>query len=69
MPLESTYLAWINVSKLGLENPPKFFEEAGVGLSPGEQFGDKDYVRLNFGCNRATLEQAVERIRRAVESL
>lgn len=66
---EATYLAWINVSELNLDNPPKFFEEAGVGLSPGEQFGDRDYVRLNFGCSRSTLEEAIGRIKKAVSSL
>ena len=35
-PLQSTYLAWINVSELQLEDPHTFFEEAGVGMSPGE---------------------------------
>ena len=66
---EATYLAWINVSELNLDNPPAFFEEAGVGLSPGEQFGDRDYVRLNFGCSRSTLEEGVRRIKKAVNSI
>jgi cystathionine beta-lyase len=68
-PIEATYLAWIDVSALGLENPPKFFENAGLGMSPGREFGDPDFMRLNFGCPRSRVEQAVERIRKAVESL
>ncbi|MRI32460.1 aspartate aminotransferase [Endozoicomonas sp. OPT23] len=68
-PLEATYLAWINVSELGLKDPHGFFEEHGVGLSPGAQFGDKDYLRLNFGCSRELLEQGISRIKAAVESL
>ena len=68
-PIEATYLAWIDVSALGLENPPKFFEQAGLGMSPGREFGDPDFMRLNFGCPRSRVEQAVERIRKAVEGL
>ncbi len=65
-PIEATYLAWIDVSAACLENPPHFFEKAGVGMSPGRDFGDDRFMRLNFGCPRALLEQAVERMRRAL---
>ena len=67
-PVEATYLAWIDVSALGLEDPAEFFENAGVGMSPGRDFGDVNYMRLNFGCPRQRVEQAVERIRKAVEA-
>lgn len=66
LPIEATYLAWIDVSGLGLDNPHRFFEQAGVGMSPGREFGDNGFMRLNFGCARATLEEAVSRIRKAV---
>jgi cystathionine beta-lyase len=65
-PIEATYLAWIDVSAAALENPPHFFEQAGVGMSPGRDFGDDRFMRLNFGCPRALLEEAVERMRRAL---
>jgi cystathionine beta-lyase len=68
-PVEATYLAWIDVSGLGLDNPRRFFEQAGVGMSPGREFGDNGFMRLNFGCPRALLEEAVSRIRNAVESI
>ena len=68
-PIESTYLAWIDVSALDLENPPQFFENAGVGMSPGHEFGDSNFMRLNFGCPRSRVERAVERIRNAVEAI
>ena len=68
-PVEATYLAWIDVSELGLENPPRFFEEAGVGMSPGVEFGDSGGMRLNFGCPRSRVEEAVERIRKAVQAI
>jgi len=52
-PIEATYLAWIDVSELGLKNPAKFFEQAGVGMSAGREFGDKRFMRMNFGCPRS----------------
>ncbi len=64
--VEATYLAWIDVSELGLKNPPRFFEQAGVGLSAGRDFGDERFMRLNFGCPRSLVEEAVKRIRLAV---
>ena len=66
----ATYLAWIDAAGLALpsgQTAAKFFEAAGLGLSPGEDFmpGAVDHVRLNFGCTRATLEEAICRIRAA----
>jgi len=66
-PVEATYLAWIDVSGLGLDNPPAFFEAAGVGMSPGHDFGDSGYMRFNFGCPRSRVVEAVERMRHAIE--
>ena len=68
-PLEATYLAWIDVSALKLDDPHGFFEEAGVGLSPGDQFGDKNFLRFNFGCNRELLKEGIRRIQQAVTRL
>ncbi|MDH3632300.1 MAG: PatB family C-S lyase [Gammaproteobacteria bacterium] len=68
-PIEATYLAWIDVSELALEDPMEFFENAGVGMSPGRDFGDPTHMRLNFGCPRSRVEQAVDRIRKAIEAL
>ncbi|HUW97496.1 MAG TPA: PatB family C-S lyase [Acidiferrobacter sp.] len=65
-PVEATYLAWIDARGLGVENPQRFFETAGVGLSDGTDFGAPGFVRLNFGCQRTLLEEALARIGRAV---
>ena len=64
--VEATYLAWIDISDLGLDHPKSFFDKAGVGLSPGREFGDDRFMRLNFGCPRSRVEEAVTRIRLAV---
>lgn len=67
-PIEATYLAWLNVADLNLDDPVAHFETHGVGLSDGRFFGAKPghHVRLNFACPRATLTQALERIAAAV---
>jgi cysteine-S-conjugate beta-lyase len=67
--VEATYLAWIDCRELGLQNTAAFFEEHGVGLSDGEFFGVKGFVRLNFGCPKSVLEEALVRIEKAVSSL
>ena len=59
---EATYLAWIDCRNLDVPNPAAFFEEAGVGLSDGTDFGTKGFVRLNFGCARSLLVEALGRM-------
>lgn len=66
---EATYLAWLDVREYGLENPHDFFLKAGVGISDGEGFGAAGFIRLNFGCPRSQLEQAMNRILIALDSL
>ena len=66
-PVEATYLAWIDARGTGLPDPHRAFEEAGVGLSDGTEFGPGDvyrgFVRLNFGCSRSLLDEALARMR------
>jgi len=68
-PIQATYLAWIDATALGLSDTKGFFEEHGVGLSSGEQFGHAHYVRMNFACPRDTLAEGVRRMQAAVHSL
>jgi len=65
--VEATYLAWIDARGIGVDDPQRFFEEAGVGLSDGKEFGAPGFVRLNFGCRRALLEDALDRIGAALK--
>jgi cystathionine beta-lyase len=67
-PIEATYLAWLNVERLGLAQPAAHFEAHGVGLSDGVFFGAPrgQYVRLNFGCPRTTLAEALRRMKSAL---
>jgi cystathionine beta-lyase len=63
--VEATYLAWIDCSRLGVKDPHRHFLDHGVALSPGSQFGDERFVRLNFGTQRSRLAEALARIRAA----
>ena len=68
--IEATYLAWLNVSALKLSDPIAHFEQHGVGLSDGAFFGSPRgrHVRINFGCPRATLTEALARMKRALDA-
>ncbi|HCK82102.1 MAG TPA: putative C-S lyase [Candidatus Competibacteraceae bacterium] len=67
---EATYLLWLDCREAGLSgNPHQFFlKHAGVALNDGTTFGagGEGFVRLNFGCPRATLAGGLERMRAAL---
>lgn len=68
--IEATYLQWLDCSALPIDDrPAKFFaEKAHVQLNDGAAFGKgyEKFVRLNFGTNRETLNEALERMRKAL---
>jgi cysteine-S-conjugate beta-lyase len=69
---EGTYLAWIDCRGANLEKPYEFFlNNARVALSDGAIFGTEGqgFVRLNFGCPRSMLEEALQRMKQALTSL
>jgi cystathionine beta-lyase len=70
---EGTYLAWLDCrGSVARPNPYGFFlERARVALSDGEAFGGDGtgFVRLNFGCTRATLEDALDRMSGALAAV
>ncbi len=57
-PRAATFLAWITS-----ELPPGLLQQefikAGILTSPGQDFGQAQHARLNFGTDRATLERAL----------
>ncbi len=67
---EATYLAWLDCRALNLvPSPHKFFlDRAKVALNDGAEFGSggEGFVRLNFGCPKKTLEEALERMKAAL---
>lgn len=73
-PPEGTYLAWLDCRALPVPDvdPYRFFlEQARVGLSNGANFGERGhgFVRLNFACPRALLEEGLERMTGALRRL
>jgi len=64
-PMEATYLAWLKVEALGLADPIAHFEKHGVGLSDGSFFGSPrgKHIRINLGCPRSTLAEALRRMK------
>jgi cystathionine beta-lyase len=70
-PPEGTFLAWLDFRELGMDDEQlKGFlvEKAGIGLNHGPTFGPggEGFQRLNFGCPRVLLEQALEKLDRAI---
>ena len=68
---EGTYLAWIDCRGANLEKPYEFFlNNARVALSDGAIFGTggQGFVRLNFGCPRSMLEEALMRMKQALNA-
>jgi cystathionine beta-lyase len=65
---EASYLAWLDFSALGLthdELADRLVNCARVALNDGTAFGGEAYgqcFRINLGCPRATLTEALERI-------
>lgn len=64
--VEATYLAWVDTRTADLDHPAAFFEAAGVGLSDGREFGAAGFLRLNFGCPRSVLKEALARMAKAM---
>jgi len=70
MDMQSTYLAWVDMSALGMDDSEllrRFVEDAKVAPSPGTQFetGGSGHMRLNVALPRATLIKALDRIETA----
>ena len=70
---EGTYLAWLDCRRAPIQgNPHEFFLRAArVALNDGVDFGrgGEGFVRLNFGCSRLTLTEALERMKNSLQRL
>lgn len=71
---DATYMTWLDFSKLGLSQDElnKFIiEKAGLGLNSGTQFGQggEGWLRLNFGCQRSILTQALTQLKVAIDAM
>jgi cysteine-S-conjugate beta-lyase len=74
MPLEATYLAWVDFAGTGM-TPAEFTERvekvAKVCTNHGVSFGlgGESFLRINIACPRAQVEEAVARIQQAFGDL
>lgn len=70
-PLEGTYLAWMDLSPLGMsaEEQARFLEkEARLYLSHGVPFGAPGFERVNLACPRSVLAAALDRLLAAAQT-
>lgn len=70
MPLEATYLAWVDFRSLGMSPEAiarRLAQDARIAANAGPTFGrgGEGFMRLNIAAPRATIREAVERIQRA----
>ncbi|WP_026187683.1 MalY/PatB family protein [Ensifer sp. BR816] len=71
LPADALYLAWMDCRALGLdaEALEKFMlTKARIWLDKGQKFGVEGhgYMRVNLGCPRATVDEAIARLTAAV---
>ena len=70
---EATYLAWLSCHEAGIPGKPDefFLNEARVAFNDGAIFGrgGEGFVRLNFGCRRSMLAEALDRMKNALLTL
>ncbi|HKI88100.1 MAG TPA: aminotransferase class I/II-fold pyridoxal phosphate-dependent enzyme, partial [Draconibacterium sp.] len=74
MKPEATYLVWLDFSKYEMNDDEltKFVvEQAKVGLNNGARFGTggDGWLRINIGCPRSILQEALERLEKAFTEL
>ncbi|MDR0413543.1 MAG: PatB family C-S lyase [Dysgonamonadaceae bacterium] len=68
---DASFLVWLDCRELGLDQKALnalFVEKAGLALNDGEMFGEegRGFMRMNIGCPRAVLVQALHRLKRAL---
>ena len=63
---EGTYLAWVNISALGVEAETFCHDLAKKGhvlFNPSEMYGASHYIRINLATSREVLIQAMEQVK------
>ena len=73
-PPEATYLAWIDLRPLGIDDralQTVLIEQQKVAIMPGYTYGEegRGFIRLNAGCPRSKLEQGVHRLIAGINTL
>lgn len=71
---QASFLVWLDCRGLGLDHEgliDLFERKAGLALNDGEMFGKggEGFMRLNVGTARAVLQQAMEKIKKALTTM
>ena len=74
MPLEATYLAWVDFRGTGMEQAEiarRIEKDAGIAVNHGESFGTggAGWMRINIAAPRAEVAEAVSRLQAAFGDL
>ncbi|AMR20997.1 MalY/PatB family protein [Lactiplantibacillus plantarum] len=68
---EATYLAWMDVSQLGLtaeKLQDKLVNTCRVGIMSGTTYGDSHYLRMNIACPISKLQEGLKRMEYGIRS-
>ncbi|MCR1552821.1 MAG: pyridoxal phosphate-dependent aminotransferase [Enterobacter cloacae] len=73
-PPEATYLAWIDLRPLNIDDralQKVLIEQQKVAIMPGYTYGNEGngFIRLNAGCPHSKLEQGVQRLIAGINTL
>lgn len=71
-PPQAGYLAWIDISALGIDDDPLQADLIGVeklAIMPGTTYGSTGHLRLNVGAPRSKVERGVDGLIRALDRL
>ncbi|MNV83319.1 Cystathionine beta-lyase PatB [compost metagenome] len=75
---EGTYLAWIDLSGLGIDSTERMdalqallVEKYRVAIMRGDTYGPegRSYLRLNVGCPRSKVDKGLDALIRALQEL
>jgi len=74
MPLEATYLAWVNFADTGMDKAEylrRVEQEAKLAVNHGETFGKggESFLRFNLATPRALVDEACDRLKTAFADL
>ena len=63
--LEATYLAWVDISTLGLsseEIEAELIRSEQVWINAGKMYGDDRYIRVNLACPPVLMREGIDRM-------
>lgn len=71
LPLEGTYLAWVDCHASGLtadEIAARMLDEVKLRVNSGSMYGNNHFLRVNLACPRKLLIEGLERMKKEFDS-